>query len=274
MKNTRTRRRGKGNRYRSSIYSVRFLEDLRDFPNAPSMLSEGDSWFGYPVGRDLNDHISELGAFNVRHFEKAGDELLDDMMDGRQKKLLTKALHEHQFDVLIYSGGGNDIVESNLTNYILDNTTGVGPHNRVNQQATLQRLDELKQKYIELIDLVAGSQSNCPIIVHGYDRIIPSNKGFKIAGFTLAGPWVKPTMDKKNVPDSQQADVINYIMDLFNNLLLELQTQYSNFHYIDLRGTLTKSEWANEIHPTSKGFSKLAQLYDEKLKQLVPSGFV
>jgi hypothetical protein len=274
MKNTRSRRRGRNKRYRSSLYSIRFLEDLRDFPNAPSVLCEGDSWFGYPFGKDLNDHISELGSFNIRHFEKAGDELVDDMMDGRQKKLITKALREDQFDLLLYSGGGNDVVAENLKNYISDDAAGIGPYNRVMKSATEDRIDELKSKFIELIETVSQYQKNCPIVVHGYSKIIPSNKGFEILGFKITGPWVKPTLDDKSVPQEQQGEIINFIMDLFNNMLFEISNQYKNFHYIDLRiEKLVKSDWANEIHPTSKGFKKLAKHYEPKLKQLVPSAF-
>jgi hypothetical protein len=86
---------------------------------------------------------------------------------------------------------------------------------------------------------------------------------------------VKPTLDNKGVPEEQQADVINYIMDLFNQMLLKLSQQYPNFHFIDLRlEKLTKRDWANEIHPTSRGFKKLAKHYEDKLKQLIPSGFL
>jgi len=275
MRNTKSRRRGRDKRYRSSLYSIRFLEDLRDFPNAPSVLSEGDSWFGYPVGKDLNDHISELGSFNIRHFEKAGDELVDDMMDGRQKKLITKALKEDQFELMLYSGGGNDVVAENLKNYISNTANGIGPHNRVIASTTEVRINELKNKFIELIELVNQHQNNCPIVVHGYSEIIPSNEGFEILGFKLTGPWVKPTLDDKGVPPIQQGEIINFIMELFNNMLFELSNQYHNFHYIDLRiEKLTKSDWANEIHPTSKGFKKLAKHYEAKIKQLVPSAFL
>ncbi len=275
MKNTKTRRTGRDKRYHSSLYSIRFLEDLVNFPDAPSVLSEGDSWFGYPFGKDLNDHISELGSFNIRHFEKAGDELVDDMMDGRQKKLITKALKEDQFQLMLYSGGGNDIVAENLKNYISDDESGIGPHNRVMKNSINQRINELKDHYHELINLVAEHQTNCPIVVHGYSKIIPSNKGFEILGFKITGPWVKPTLDEKGVLPEQQGDIINYIMDLFNNMLLKLDQNNPDFHYIDLRvEKLTKSKWANEIHPTSAGFKKLAKHYEEKLRELLPSAFL
>lgn len=274
MKNTRTRRHNRNLRYRSSLYNIRFLEDLRDFPNSPSVLCEGDSWFGYPFGKDLNDHITELGSFNVCHFEKAGDELVEDMMEARQKKLITKALSQHQFQLLLYSGGGNDVVADNLASYIADDDSGVGPYNRVIKLATETRIEELRSKYIELIELVKQYQTNCPIVVHGYTNIIPSDEGFEILGFRLAGPWVKPTLDKKGVPTEQQAQVINFIMDLFNSMLVELSEQYDIFHYVDLRvETLTKTDWANEIHPNTKGFKKLSVHYTKILKELVPSAF-
>ncbi|MFT5163678.1 MAG: hypothetical protein ACI9FJ_002275 [Alteromonadaceae bacterium] len=274
MRNTITRRRGMRMRYKSGNYTSRFLQDLQDFPEAPSIISEGDSWFAYPFGRDLNDWIVRSGNFNIRRLEKAGDELIDDMMDGRQKKLLTRAFKRHQFELLLYSGGGNDIVAENLENYICDDESGYGPHNRIDEAAITARMAELSAHYVELIELVAKYQNNCPIIAHGYDNIIPSDEGFRIFGVQLAGPWVKPTLDRKGIKPEHQAEVINFIMGLFNDILIKLADKYDKFYYIDLRGTLTKkSDWANEIHPTSRGFGKLAVHYTDLVKQLVPSAF-
>ena len=47
-------------------------------------------------------------------------------------------------------------------------------------------------------------------------------------------------------------------------------------HYIDLRGTLSndlkndayKQWWANELHPTEKGFEKVTQKFEAELRAL------
>ena len=276
MRNTRTRRRGSSKRYISSLYSIRFLEDLRNFPEAPSILSEGDSWFGYPFGKDLNDHIADMGAFNIRHFQKAGDEIVNDMMNDVQKGLLVQSLNKFKFDLLLYSGGGNDVVAEHLQKYVTDDNSGSGPHNRINKPALDERLQELKGKFLELIGIVEALDSRCPILTHGYTHIIPSDEGFEILGFKLTGPWVKPTLDRKGIDDPEhQKDIINHILDRFNEMLKELDNENELFHYVDLRSEqLSQSYWANEIHPTSAGFKRLSVHFEDKMRELVPSGFL
>ena len=39
------------------------------------------------------------------------------------------------------------------------------------------------------------------------------------------------------------------------------------FVHVDLRGTLDPADWANEMHPTRKGFEKVARKFLNEAKQ-------
>ena len=272
--NTRTRRKRDGlARYRSQNFRYHFAQDMLDYPGAPRILCEGDSWFGYPK-KDLLEYIRESGAFNMLRVAKAGDELIANMMGPEQLARFKRALERWDFDLVLYSGGGNDIVGDDLVNYLTANGNPNDPSSYIN--ATFNGvngvLNKMKQKYHDIITL-----TQCPVIAHGYDYLQPSGKPFKFLGIKK-GPWIKPTMEALGIPDSGtlRADIVKSLLDQFNEMLAALASTHASFHHVDLRGTLTPaaSNWHNEIHPTGKGFKKLSLKYDSVMRSIIPGGFV
>jgi hypothetical protein len=53
--------------------------------------------------------------------------------------------------------------------------------------------------------------------------------------------------------------------------MLALLAQQQNVHYIDLRGTLVDTDWANELHPTARGFSKVASKFEMAIRTIITS---
>ena len=63
-----------------------------------------------------------------------------------------------------------------------------------------------------------------------------------------------------------QRQIVKHILDQFGNTLTKLSDNYpdSQFSVVDTRGTLVEKDWLNEIHPTSRGFKKIAnRIYKE-----------
>jgi hypothetical protein len=57
----------------------------------------------------------------------------------------------------------------------------------------------------------------------------------------------------------------------FKGRLEELAREPDNkFFLIDTQGTLTDEEWANELHPGSRGFKKIAQKFVNELRANFP----
>jgi hypothetical protein len=72
------------------------------------------------------------------------------------------------------------------------------------------------------------------------------------------GHWLKAPMDIVRVPIPVQALAVDYLINTFNDALAQVQKDYPDHVLIvDSRGTLTEADWANELHPTPSGFSKL-----------------
>ena len=100
-----------------------YTTDTRDFDylvtnarNPKRILAEGDSWFAYPrrffAFGDASNVVQVLGkkkTYVILTTASNGDEAVI-MMSGDQKFSLMKKLKHIEFDVILFSGGGNDIV--------------------------------------------------------------------------------------------------------------------------------------------------------------------
>ena len=81
-------------------------------------------------------------------------------------------------------------------------------------------------------------------------------------GVTVTGPWIKPYLDEKGIPAELHLPLVKILLGRFRELALELATQNNNFVVVDTQGTLdpnSRTDWLNEIHPTSKGFKRIAE---------------
>jgi hypothetical protein len=105
-----------------------------------------------------------------------------------------------------------------------------------------------------------------PIIVHGYDCPVPDGRGF-LGGFSLLpGPWLEPGFHRKGHGSlNANTTVMGKLIDRFNAMLRQLAgaAGFEHVRYVDLRGTLShaaayKRDWANELHPTERGFRAVA----------------
>lgn len=234
---------------------------------------EGDSWGAYPrkfllFGRDANivDHLRDFGH-KVKSTASNGDEA-GAMLVGKQKLDLLEDLEDHQYDCLLFSGGGNDIVgEHDMDFYIRNPADGEDP---VNIRRFNNKLKSLKSAYIELIERVNDVRPGLPIFTHTYDKVIPKDKGFKLFGITLAGPWVYPFLVKKGIVlKSDQQFVINSMLSRYRTMLMEVSELYPQFTVVDTFGSVSPNQWRDEIHPNSDGFYCVAKIIEEKILEVL-----
>ena len=77
---------------------------LADGYKGPVLVSEGDSWFQYPIKlEDTIDHLYAKG-FAVRSLDAAGD-TLENMLKDRE---YVDAIGEAKASIFLFSAGGND----------------------------------------------------------------------------------------------------------------------------------------------------------------------
>ncbi|MBD0322895.1 MAG: hypothetical protein ICV72_05840, partial [Aldersonia sp.] len=115
-----------------------------------------------------------------------------------------------------------------------------------------------------------------PIIVHGYDYPVPDGRGFLGGWGPLPGPWLAPSLARKNFTDlAEKKQIAAGIVDRFNDMLAEFVQRPTSAHvsYVDLRGTLSTGDnyrdyWANELHPTGRGCELLAAKFVAELDRI------
>ena len=67
-----------GSKKRSTISSTTkediFHESIHEYPERLVVISEGDSWFSYPLSTNLADFIEMMEPLTLLRLEKSGDE--------------------------------------------------------------------------------------------------------------------------------------------------------------------------------------------------------
>lgn len=250
----------------------KFEKSLELHPDWPRAICLGDSWFQYPPGfTDL--HVQLRGLFKRSLF-------WNDSMAGREsaqiKGILPRVrsvMSQYQFQVLLLSMGGNDVVGTELAEFVKtedepqsygSTAWGTVPpevrdHIRLSafEHALAYMLNDFRQ-VIALRDQVAP---NCEIVAHTYAYPWPDGTPFKLLGIK-AGPWLKPYFDGVGLTDpAGQRTVAVWLIDQFERALRDLVSQTRRMRCVDSRKLLpNRSQWENEIHPTKAGFRRLATM--------------
>lgn len=262
------------------------LEEVPDPAVRPqslaTLVAEGDSWFDYPmhdVLRCLEDHhgydveaISHRGD-RVEHMAYADGELEE--FARRLEKVLRREIVPR---AILLSGGGNDLAGSEfgmLLNHFESTISGL------NESILRGVIDErIKLAYVFIISKITSVcerriSRRLPIVIHGYDYPVPDGRGFLGGAGFLPGPWLEPGFRDKGFAHLQQRrSLAMELIDRFNGMLQEVAAidSFEHVRYLDLRGTLRNSnykvDWANELHPTAKGFEVVAKRFAEELNSL------
>jgi hypothetical protein len=175
--------------------------------------------------------------------------------------------------VLLFSGGGNDIVGNPMALWIQDYNAAVPPPNLISKERFAAALELVQAGYEDLIQLRDTLSPTTHLVFHGYDFAIPDGRG--ICGI---GPWMKPTFDLRGFPPITPAPapspaVVKSMLQQFAANLQSLATAHNDVTFINTQGTLAPvaSSWHNELHPSSDGFDEFAAIFQAKLKALFPA---
>lgn len=242
------------------------------------ILAEGDSWFHYPVptfGGIIPKLADRIGV-EILNLAKAGDEVRFMLGVGERKELANQLRNGSpaggQWDVLLFSGGGNDIVADPMMIWLKDFDPNIPPGQLINQPRFDSALALLRAGYQDLIGLRDTLSPNTHLIFHGYDFPIPDGRG--ICGF---GPWLRPSFEARGFPGIQPGQiVIREMLVQFVSMLNTLATAHPKVTVLQTQGTLPSvtSSWHNELHPSRDGFNKITNVFHAKLKELFPDRVV
>lgn len=240
------------------------------------ILAEGDSWFDYPVpffGGGIIPRLETRIGVPILNLAKAGDEVRY-MLGVKERGILSAQLTAGSpaggpWDVLLFSGGGNDIVGDPMALWVRDFDPTVPPEDLVSDSSFKAALALVRAGYEDLIAMRDRLSPNTHLVFHAYDFAIPDGRG--VCG--VLGPWLKPTFDIRGFPTRAAAQAVVRAMLLkFADMLSALEAQ-SSVTFLNGQGTLAAqtSSWHNELHPSAKGFEKFAALFHEQLRILFPS---
>jgi len=238
------------------------------------ILAEGDSWFDYPVpffGGGIIPRLEHRLGVPILNLAKAGDEVRY-MLGVEERAVLVENLTNGSpaggpWDVLLFSGGGNDIVGNPMALWVDDWNPAVPPVGHIKKPRFDAALELVRAGYEDLIALRDQLSPHTMLVFQGYDFALPDGRG--ICGF---GPWLKPTFDLRKFPTLAAGQaVVKVMLQQFAAMLTSLSGPTVTF--INGQGTLSPQpgSWDNELHPEKAGFEKFADLFQAKLKVLFPN---
>lgn len=238
------------------------------YKDRPLILCEGDSWFAYPdptIG-NVPFRIDRMGDYNILNLAASGDEAVN-MLSPRQRAQLEHCLGDYAFDMLLFSGGGNDIVAEHLPPLLRRKTAARDWLGCIDQPALAARIAEVRAAYEQLIEIRDRLRPDCVIVTHDYDYPVPSDTG--VCGL---GPWMKPAMVAKGITQARdQRRIARHLIEQLTAMQQDLAAASGgSVVFVKTSGTLAAGEWANEIHPNVTGFRKIASCYWDVLEQQFP----
>ena len=237
------------------------------------IFAEGDSWFDYPYpffGGSIIPRLENRLGVPILNLAKAGDEVRF-MLGVEERAVLTQHLTDGcpaggPWDVLLFSGGGNDIVGNPMALWISNWNPAMPPADHIKKARFEAALALVRAAYEDLIAVRDSLSPGTHLVFQGYDFAIPDGRGV-----CNLGPWLKPTFDLCKFPTlAAGRAVVKAMLEQFAAMLTSLAGPKVTF--INGQGTLAPqtSSWHNELHPAKAGFETFAEVFQQKLKVLFP----
>jgi hypothetical protein len=248
-----------------------FSASIKAHSSWPVVISEGDSWFSFPVHANIIDHLDDMVArrMSLLRLERSGDEVMS-MTSESKLATLGGYLQRYKPHVLLFSGGGNDIVGYELLQFIAPRGKTFDVEAALDTAALRTRLKAIRDSYTRLIAMRDAKAPDCRIVTHGYGNVIPSGRKAKLWGIT-AGPWIKPFLTAQGYRNkTEQKAIVTELLARFNALLDGFGTDILK---LDIASVIDDDEWNDELHPTRKGFQDAAKVFHEALMQEMPELF-
>lgn len=227
----------------------KFEQMLADDYSGPIIVSEGDSWFQYPILlKDTIDHLYSR-RLAIRSLDAAGDTLANMLAEHEY----IEAIQETGASIFLLSAGGNDALGGgNLRAHLRDFDPSLSPaaHLLPSFDKLLDNALAMYERVLREVELLPGVVTIC----HGYDYAIPN-----------AGKWLGKPMISRGITDpAVQRAISMQMINAFNDRLRLLVVRFgARVIHVDARGTVGTelNNWHDELHPKNDGYGRVAQLF-------------
>ncbi len=251
--------------------------------SAGFLVAAGDSWFDYPFHNVLTILHDDYG-YNVESTSNNGDAMesiayLGGQIDGLSRMFQKVVSQGARPKAVMLSGGGDDIAGKEFGMLLNNRNSAIAGWNSDVLKGVIE--DRIAAAYVVMLNAIDRlsnqfAKRTLPILVHGYDYPVPDGRGFLGGWGPLPGPWLQPGFREKNFDDLQETTALmRATIDQFNDMLLEVtaQPEFSHVHYVNLRGVLKtdadyRDWWANELHPTERGFQAVTARFAQVLQNI------
>ncbi|WP_291986230.1 SGNH/GDSL hydrolase family protein [Candidatus Accumulibacter sp. ACC007] len=238
----------------------------------PTVLAIGDSWFWYPKNNLLNQLHKRLNR-KKRHIilvrghngAEAVEYQSGPIRAQIERDLDRKTGYGRTIKAVFLSGGGNDFAGRDDLGQLLledcsDATSAVSCLRNGQPEVLFKAvIDAL----LSVVELVERKIPGTPVFVHSYDYPPANGKGF-----LGLGQWLQFPMDDAKVDRDLQQEVVKLLIDQFWLCLEEAQAKAPTLQLVDGRHTLkSDDDWENELHPTVRGFNRLAKCWRPALER-------
>jgi len=257
--------------------------DAAKTSTAGVLIAEGDSWFDYPF-HDVLKELEDRHAYDVESVAHHGDPIEEMAFGGNQLEEFTRRVEKVLRrgtvpKAILISGGGNDVAGpafGMLLNHARSAVAGL--NDSVVEGVIEQRL---RAAYVTILSAATEicrhkAGKALPILVHGYDYPVPDGRGFMGGWGPLPGPWLEPGFREKGFDKLQRRIAIAHdLIERLNGMIESLPAlgDLAHVRYVNLRNTLRTDTqyadwWANELHPTPRGFLAIAEKFAAVLAAL------
>lgn len=267
-----------------------FNRRRKDEPELPVLVSEGDSWFHFPLF--ISETIDQLGSeYLIWSVGEAGDTaanmLLSEQEKNKTEYLLALRKQKDLARAFLLSAAGNDILgmdpetdESALFGLLRDFDPEMNddPCKAIDEEQLHERLAFLRSAYQSAISAIRNEPGfeQLPIITHGYDYPFPfpwGDQDHRDPLWAKSDEWLGRPFADRNFPATPfRRQVLTFMVDALYDVLNDLagESASTNVWVVDCRGAMPElTDWADEIHGTSAGFAKVAQRFSTTLTQAI-----
>lgn len=246
------------NKYCSLDRRARARTRLQQGGDGLRFVSEGDSWFEYPILiDDVIDHLDK--DYTVFCLAAASDTLENMISEENFRAEIEPAIEEVRPHGFLLSAGGNDVVGDVLQACLKRYDPRLMPGQYLNGDFGRQLL-ALQHRFALAFNRLLSVRPQMKILVHGYD----------MRGPVAQGPWLGRYFEQLDIVDQGlQRDIITAILDRVAGMHHALERGHpGRVHFVDTRRIVPDGQWFDELHPNSQGFVHVANRFREKIEEV------